>query len=164
MVTNPHESRQLIADSLDSPFQGPTMSDGASNPEQTQTSVSFSGQARAGNPRHSRPEPDPFTRCLFSLVGEEGTKENSPLKAGTYTAKADKYMKVEAVGIVTRKNGTEIKNWFDRGSLNGQVKVTSVSGDTATGLLCGCTGEASCCSLKRSSTFMGRRAGGPAHT
>jgi hypothetical protein len=42
-------------------------------------------------------------------------------------------MKVEAVGIVTRKNGTEVKTWFDRSTLNGQVRVTSVSGDTASG-------------------------------
>jgi len=76
---------------------------------------------------------DDSIRVMFSLVGEEGTKENSPLKAGTYSAKADKYMKVEAVGIVTRKNGTEIKNWFDRSTLNGEVKVTSVSGDSASG-------------------------------
>jgi len=76
---------------------------------------------------------DDSIRVMFSLVGEQGTKENSPLKAGTYSAKADKYMKVEAVGIVTRKNGTEVKNWFDRSTLNGEVKVTSVSGDTASG-------------------------------
>jgi len=72
-------------------------------------------------------------RVVFSLVGEEGTKDPTPLKAGTYSAKADKYMKVETVGIVTRKNGTEIKNLFDRSTLNGEVKVTSVSGDSANG-------------------------------
>jgi hypothetical protein len=76
---------------------------------------------------------DDSIRVMFSLVGEEGTKENAPLKTGTYSAKADKYMKVETVGIVTKKNGTEIKNWFDRSALNGEVKVTSVSGDTASG-------------------------------
>jgi hypothetical protein len=76
---------------------------------------------------------DDSIRVMFSLVGEEGTKENSPLKAGTYSARADKYMKVEAVGIVTRKNGTEIKSWFDRSTLNGEVKITSVSGDGASG-------------------------------
>ncbi len=76
---------------------------------------------------------DDSIRVMFSLVGEEGTKENSPLKAGTYSAKADKYMKVETVGIVTRKNGTEVKNWFDRSTLNGEVKVTSAAGDSASG-------------------------------
>jgi hypothetical protein len=76
---------------------------------------------------------DDSVRIMFSLVGEEGTKENSPLKTGTYSAKADKYMKVETVGIVTKKNGTEIKNWFDRSSLTGEVKITSVSGDSASG-------------------------------
>ncbi|HEV8589486.1 MAG TPA: hypothetical protein VGQ72_11470 [Pyrinomonadaceae bacterium] len=76
---------------------------------------------------------DDSVRVMFSLVGEEGTKEASPLKAGTYSAKADKYMKVETVGIVTRKGGTEIKNWLDRSTLNGQVKITSVSDDSASG-------------------------------
>ena len=76
---------------------------------------------------------DDSIRVMFSLVGEEGTKENSPLKTGTYSAKADKYMKVETVGIVSRKNGAEIKNWFDRSTLNGEVKVTSVSDDSASG-------------------------------
>jgi hypothetical protein len=30
---------------------------------------------------------DDSIRVMFSLVGEEGTKENSPLKAGTYSQK-----------------------------------------------------------------------------
>ena len=76
---------------------------------------------------------DDSVRVMFSLVGEEGTKENSPLKAGTYSAKADKYMKVETVGIVSRKSGSEIKNWFDRGTLTGEVRVTSLSGGSASG-------------------------------
>ena len=76
---------------------------------------------------------DDSIRVMFSLVGEEGTKENSPLKTGTYSAKADKYMKVETVGIVTRKGGADIKNWFDRSTLNGEVRITSVSGDSASG-------------------------------
>jgi hypothetical protein len=75
---------------------------------------------------------DDSVRVLFSLVGAEGAKD-APPETGTYSAKADKYMKVETVGIVTKKNGTEIKNWFDRSTLNGEVKVTSVSGDSASG-------------------------------
>jgi hypothetical protein len=42
-------------------------------------------------------------------------------------------MKVETVGIVTRKGGADIKNWFDRSTLNGEVRITSVSGDSASG-------------------------------
>jgi len=76
---------------------------------------------------------DDHVRVMFSLVGDEGTKEDSALKAGTYAAKADKYMKVETVGIVTRKGGTEAKNWFDRSSLNGEVKISSVSDESASG-------------------------------
>ena len=72
-------------------------------------------------------------RVVFSLVGEEGTKEPAPLKAGTYSAKADKYMKVETVGIVTRKGNADTKTWFDRSSLTGQVTVTSVTDDSIAG-------------------------------
>lgn len=76
---------------------------------------------------------DDQVRVEFSLVGEEGTKENSPLKTGTYSAKADKYLKVETVGIVTRKGGADNKVWLDRSSLTGDVKVTSVSDDSISG-------------------------------
>jgi len=72
-------------------------------------------------------------RVVFSLVGEEGTKDPAPPKAGTYSAKADKHMKVENVGIVTRKGSADTKNWFDRSSLSGQVNVTSVSDDAISG-------------------------------
>lgn len=72
-------------------------------------------------------------RVVFSLVGEEGTKEPAALKAGTYSAKADKYMKVETVGIVTRKGNADTKTWFDRSSLTGQVTVTSVTDDSISG-------------------------------
>jgi hypothetical protein len=72
-------------------------------------------------------------RVVFSLVGEEGTKDPAPLKAGTYSAKADKYMKVETVGIVTRKGNVDTKTWFDRNSLTGQVTLTSVTDDSASG-------------------------------
>jgi hypothetical protein len=72
-------------------------------------------------------------RVVFSLVGEEGTKDPTPLKAGTYSAKADKYMKVETVGIVTRKGTADTKTWFDRNSVTGQVTVTSVTDDSISG-------------------------------
>lgn len=72
-------------------------------------------------------------RVVFSLVGEEGTKDPAPLKAGTYSAKADKHMKVETVGIVTRKGNADTKTWFDRSSLTGQVTLTSVTDDSISG-------------------------------
>ena len=72
-------------------------------------------------------------RVVFSLVGEEGTKEPAPLKTGTYSAKADKYMKVETVGIVTRKGNADIKTWFERNTLSGQVTLTSVTDDSVSG-------------------------------
>lgn len=76
---------------------------------------------------------DDHLRVVFSLVGEQGGKEKTPPKAGTYSAKADKFMKVEEVAIVSRKGGTDSKVWLDRSALTGEVKVTSVSGDTMSG-------------------------------
>jgi hypothetical protein len=76
---------------------------------------------------------DDQIRITFSLVGDEGGNEKSPLKAGDYSAKADKFMKAETAGIVTRKDGKDNTLWLDRSALTGNVKVTSVSGDTITG-------------------------------
>lgn len=82
-------------------------------------------------------------RVEFSLVGEEGTTEKSALKTGTYSAKADKYMKVETVGIVTRKGSAESKNWLDRSTLTGEVKLTSVSDNSISGDIDVTAGESS---------------------
>jgi hypothetical protein len=76
---------------------------------------------------------DDQVRVLFNLIGEQGTNEKSPLKAGTYSAKADKYMRVETVGIVSRKGGADSKVWFDRSTVSGEVKVTSASADSISG-------------------------------
>lgn len=76
---------------------------------------------------------DDQVRVVFSLVGVEGANEKSPIKAGTYSAKADKFMKVEDVSTVTRKNGQDKKQDLDRGSLTGEVKITSVSDDAFSG-------------------------------
>jgi hypothetical protein len=76
---------------------------------------------------------DDQVRAVFSLVGDEGTNEKSPPKAGTYSAKADKFMKVEDVAIVSRKGSADNKAWFDRSTLSGQVKVTSATADEISG-------------------------------
>jgi hypothetical protein len=76
---------------------------------------------------------DDQVRVMFSLIGEQGTNDKSPLKAGTYSAKADKYLRVETVGIVSRKGGTDGKVWFDRSTVTGEVKVTSASADAISG-------------------------------
>lgn len=76
---------------------------------------------------------DDNVRVVFNLIGEEGTNDKSPLKAGTYSAKADKFMKVETVGIVSRKGGADAKFWFDRSTLTGEVKLTSASADELAG-------------------------------
>jgi hypothetical protein len=76
---------------------------------------------------------DDQVRVTFCIVGDVGGNEKTPPKAGTYPAKADKYMKAEDVSIVTRKDGKDNEVFFDRSGLAGEVKVTSVSGDTISG-------------------------------
>jgi len=76
---------------------------------------------------------DDQVRAVFSLIGGEGTNDKSPLKAGTYSAKADKYLKAESAGIVARKGGADVKSWLDRSMLSGEVKVTSASADEISG-------------------------------
>ena len=76
---------------------------------------------------------DDQVRVVFSLVGDQGGNEKTAAKAGTYSAKGDKFMKVEDVAIVSRKAGTDNTGWLDRSTLTGDAKVTSVSGDTISG-------------------------------
>jgi hypothetical protein len=76
---------------------------------------------------------DDHLRVVFSLIGEQGGKEKTPPKTGTYSAKADKFMKVEDVAIISRKGGSDSKVWLDRSTLTGEVKVTTASGDTMSG-------------------------------
>jgi hypothetical protein len=76
---------------------------------------------------------DDQVRVTFNLIGAEGTNDKSPLKTGTYSAKADKYMKVETAGIVTRKGSADTKLWLDRSTLTGEVKVTSATADSISG-------------------------------
>jgi hypothetical protein len=76
---------------------------------------------------------DDQIRVMFSLIGDQGTDDKSAPKAGTYSAKADKFMKVESVGIVSRKGGGDNKVWLDRSTLTGEVKVTSASAEEISG-------------------------------
>jgi len=76
---------------------------------------------------------DDQVRVVFSLIGDEGTNDKSPIKAATYSAKADKYDKAESAGIVGRKGGADVKSWLDRSMLTGDVKVTSASADEIAG-------------------------------
>ncbi|MEK6335287.1 MAG: hypothetical protein AABM67_10075 [Acidobacteriota bacterium] len=76
---------------------------------------------------------DDHIRLVFSLVGEQGGTEKTPPKAGTYSAKADKFMKVEEVSIVSRKGANDSKVVLDRNTLSGEVKVTSASSTAISG-------------------------------
>jgi hypothetical protein len=76
---------------------------------------------------------DDQVRVVFNLIGEEGTNDKSPPKAGDYSAKADKFLKTETVGLVARRNSADLKSWLDRTTLTGEVKVTTASADEISG-------------------------------
>jgi hypothetical protein len=76
---------------------------------------------------------DDQVRVIFNLIGEEGTNDKSPPKAGAYSAKAERFMKTENVGLVARRNGADVKSWLERTTLTGEVTVTSVSADEISG-------------------------------
>ncbi|HYW70230.1 MAG TPA: hypothetical protein VE961_04305 [Pyrinomonadaceae bacterium] len=86
---------------------------------------------------------DDQVRLVFSLVGAEGTDEKSALKGGTYLAKADKYLKAESAGIVSRKGGADVTSWLDRSMLNGEVTISSTSADEINGDLSLSSGDMS---------------------
>jgi hypothetical protein len=86
---------------------------------------------------------DDQARVVFSLVGEVGSTEQTPPKAGTYSATAEKFMRVEDVSIVTRKGGQDNKVMIERGGLTGEVKIGSVAGDTVSGEISLTSGETS---------------------
>lgn len=76
-------------------------------------------------------------RVELQLTGEAGTNTDSPLKAGTYSAKADKFNSVRSVIIVSYAGGKEVKTSFDTMSsskkVDGEVKITAVSADIVSG-------------------------------
>ncbi len=76
-------------------------------------------------------------RVSFSLVGAEGTtaggKEASPVAKGDYSAKAEKFMKVESIQIAVHSGGKEVKHRLNEKKTEGSVKITSVEGDKVTG-------------------------------
>jgi len=86
---------------------------------------------------------DDQVRIMFGLIGDQGTDSKAAPKAGTYSAKADKFMKVETIGIVSRKGGADNKVWLDRSALTGEVKVTSASADEISGDIDVSTGDMS---------------------
>ena len=76
---------------------------------------------------------DDQVRVVFTLIGKAGTNDKSPPSAATYSAKADKYVKAESAGIVTRKGSGDLKSWLDRSMLNGEVKISSALADEISG-------------------------------
>lgn len=72
-------------------------------------------------------------RVAIQLVGDEGTDDKTPIKVGSYTTKAEKFGKVDYVTVAYFADGKESSNSFDIRKTDGEVKITSVSGDTVSG-------------------------------
>lgn len=76
-------------------------------------------------------------RIDIQITGEEATKDDSPFKVGTYSAKADKFNAVRSIIINSIVDGKETKTSFNTfsssKSVEGEVKITSVSADSVSG-------------------------------
>lgn len=76
-------------------------------------------------------------RIDIQITGEEGTKDDSPFKVGTYSPKADKFNTVRSVILNSMVDGKETKTSFDTFSsaktVNGELKITAVTSDTVSG-------------------------------
>ncbi len=76
-------------------------------------------------------------RIDIQLTGEDGTRDDSPFKVGTYSAKADKFNTVRSIVINASTDGKESKTYFEtrssRKSVDGEVKITAVTADTVSG-------------------------------
>ncbi|HWN09005.1 MAG TPA: hypothetical protein VNO50_07000 [Pyrinomonadaceae bacterium] len=76
-------------------------------------------------------------RIDIQITGEEGTKDDSPFKVGTYSAKADKFNAVRSVIINSIVDGKETKTSFDTFSsskvVEGELKITEVTAETVSG-------------------------------
>lgn len=76
-------------------------------------------------------------RVWLALSGATGTKEDTPFKVGTYSAKADKINSVIDISITTFADGKEKTTTFDTHSsmkkVDGEVKITEVTADTVSG-------------------------------
>ncbi len=76
-------------------------------------------------------------RIDIQLTGEDGTRDDSPFKVGTYSAKADKFNTVRSIVINASTDGKETKTNFEtlssRKPVDGEVKITAVTADTVSG-------------------------------
>lgn len=78
------------------------------------------------------------TKVCFSLNGEENGDEKTPLKTGSFPpaksmASGPAYNSVDNASIRSFKDGKETKHFLNLAKTNGEIKITSVSGDTVNG-------------------------------
>lgn len=78
-------------------------------------------------------------RVDIQITGEEGTKDDSPFKVGTYSPKADKFNDVRSIIINSTIDGKETKTIFNTGysdsTVDGELKITEVTADSVSGEL-----------------------------
>ena len=76
-------------------------------------------------------------RVDIQITGEEGTREDSPFKVGTYSAQADKFNAVRSIIVNSIVDGKETKTSFDtfssRKVVDGELKITAVTAETVSG-------------------------------
>jgi hypothetical protein len=76
-------------------------------------------------------------RVELELTGEEGTKDASPFKVGTYSVSSDMLNRVRSIDVTTFVDGKEKRTSFETmmstRKTAGEVKITAVTADSITG-------------------------------
>jgi len=76
-------------------------------------------------------------RVRFSVVGEENTDQKTPIKIGTYTTDAEKFMRLNNIDVVTFVDGKEKSDYYSMMSgsatAKGSLKINSVTDDSVSG-------------------------------
>ncbi len=76
-------------------------------------------------------------RVRFSIVGEENTDQKTPIKIGTYTTDAEKFMRLNNIDVVTFVDGKEKSDYYSMMSgsatAKGSLKIYTVTDDSVSG-------------------------------
>jgi major membrane immunogen (membrane-anchored lipoprotein) len=72
-------------------------------------------------------------KVVFSFLGEKGTKEDTPIKAGDYPAEGEIFGRIRGISIFHFTDGKEKQTEFDEKAMKGKLTIKSVQGTTVNG-------------------------------
>lgn len=72
-------------------------------------------------------------KIMFSITGEKDSSVDVPVKAGEYTAEAERFSKVDGVTIYYLADGNEKRVSLNDRKLKGKINISGVSNGTISG-------------------------------